>query len=127
MNRARIVFTGNLKTVPAMNRPSRIFQKTCGTKAATPCNVAVGQPLGGGGGASKLFAKPSWQSRVPGIPNDGARDVPDVSFTGAGHDPYLIRLDGSCKRNSKGQFSLQGVSGTSAAVPSFAGMMTAMA
>ena len=33
-----------------------------------------------GGGASALFSKPSWQTGVPGIPNDGKRDVPDVAL-----------------------------------------------
>ena len=42
----------------------------------------------GGGGASTLFAKPSWQSGVPGIPGDTARHLPDVSLTAASHDPY---------------------------------------
>ena len=34
----------------------------------------------GGGGASSLFSKPSWQTGVPGIPSDGMRDVPDLAF-----------------------------------------------
>src|SRR5579872_4758492 len=34
----------------------------------------------GGGGASVFFPKPSWQTG-PGVPNDGFRDVPDVSFS----------------------------------------------
>jgi subtilase family serine protease len=33
-----------------------------------------------GGGPSALFAKPSWQKGVPGIPNDSKRDVPDVAL-----------------------------------------------
>jgi kumamolisin len=32
-----------------------------------------------GGGASKIFPKPAWQSG-PGVPNDSARDLPDVSM-----------------------------------------------
>jgi subtilase family serine protease len=32
-----------------------------------------------GGGSSTLFTKPSWQTGVPGIPNDGKRDVPDIA------------------------------------------------
>ena len=35
----------------------------------------------GGGGASTLYTKkPTWQTGVPGIPSDNARDVPDVSL-----------------------------------------------
>src|SRR6202162_349804 len=84
----------------------------------------------GGGGAGNIqaggttlgVAKPSWQAAVPGIPNDNVRDLPDVSLTAAGHDPYLLCLDGSCA-NTQGQISVYLVSGTSASAPSFAGIM----
>lgn len=66
-----------------------------------------------GGGSSRFFAKPDWQNG-PGVPNDGARDVPDVSLTAALHDGYLITYQGS---------SLFIVGGTSAAAPSFAGIL----
>ena len=37
--------------------------------------------LGAGGGApSFVYAKPYWQVNVPGVPNDGLRDLPDVSL-----------------------------------------------
>jgi hypothetical protein len=94
----------------------------------------LGSGLGsGGGGASagniqaggktRGVIKPSWQAAVPGIPNDNVRDVPDVSLTAAGHDPYLLCLEGSCVPDSQGQFSVSLVSGTSASAPSFAGIM----
>jgi pseudomonalisin len=66
----------------------------------------------GGGGASAFYGKPAWQTG-PGVPADGLRDVPDVSLTAAAHDCYLMFLHGS----------LVGISGTSAASPSFAGLM----
>ena len=66
----------------------------------------------GGGGASIIYSKPSWQTG-PGVPTDGKRDVPDISLTAAGHDGYLILLYGN----------LYSVGGTSAAAPSLAGMM----
>lgn len=78
----------------------------------------------GGGGVSRIFSKPSWQTGVFGIPNDGARDVPDVSLTSAGHDPYLICLAGSCQPTSSGQIHFAGIAGTSAATPAFAGIMS---
>lgn len=69
----------------------------------------------GGGGASRLFAKPDWQTG-PGVPNDGARDVPDVAFSAAAnHDGYLITLGGAN--------SLYIVGGTSASAPSMAGIV----
>jgi hypothetical protein len=49
-----------------------------------------GSILGGGGGVSSLFPKPSWQTGVTGIPADGFRDVPDVSLAASpDHDGYL--------------------------------------
>lgn len=75
----------------------------------------------GGGGVSTIFSKPTWQTAL--TPNDGARDVPDVALTAAGHDAYLLCLDGSCTPSTNGTISLQGYSGTSAATPSFAGIM----
>ena len=61
--------------------------------------------------------QPSWQW-VAGIPADSARDVPDVSLTAARHDPYLLCFEGSCQSGSAAA-----VFGTSAAAPSFAGIM----
>ena len=39
-----------------------------------------GEPSASGGGASTFFAKPSWQTG-PGVPNDNARNVPDVALS----------------------------------------------
>lgn len=66
-----------------------------------------------GGGASRFFAKPAWQVGA-GVPADGARDVPDVALTASWfHDPYTLI--------SGGQFIPNG--GTSAAAPTFAGIV----
>jgi hypothetical protein len=44
-----------------------------------------------GGGVSTLYAKPDWQAGVPGIPNDGMRDSPDIALDSAGgHDGLLF-------------------------------------
>jgi uncharacterized protein (TIGR03437 family) len=65
-----------------------------------------------GGGASAYFAKPAWQTG-PGVPNDGARDLPDVSLDASPVKyPYLIESGGS----------LLAVGGTSASSPTFAGI-----
>ena len=66
-----------------------------------------------GGGPSVLFPKPLWQTG-PGVPNDGARDTPDVAMTAATHDGYRVVLNGA----NSWIFS-----GTSAATPSFAGVI----
>jgi uncharacterized protein (TIGR03437 family) len=68
---------------------------------------------GGGGGASAVYPKPVWQTG-PGVPADGFRDLPDVSFSSSGsHDGYEIV--------SGGLLYIAG--GTSAASPVFAGMV----
>jgi pseudomonalisin len=65
----------------------------------------------GGGGRSRVYSKPTWQSGM-GVPADGHRDVPDLSLAAAGHDGYLIVLNGQqCA-----------VGGTSAATPTLAGL-----
>ena len=79
----------------------------------------------GGGGASTLFGKPAWQVGT-GVPSDGHRDVPDLSFSSsADHDAYLVCILGDC--SSGGYFSTSGfsdaVGGTSVAAPSFAGIV----
>jgi pseudomonalisin len=65
-----------------------------------------------GGGASIVYSKPAWQAGA-GVPADGRRDVPDVALSAAGHDAYLVTMNGG----------LYAVAGTSAATPSFAGLM----
>ena len=47
-----------------------------------PSGCALGTPFIPGvvSGSCKGYAKPSWQSGVVGIPNDGVRDIPDVSL-----------------------------------------------
>jgi subtilase family serine protease len=52
--------------------------------------AALSELTAGGGGASSVIAKPAWQAGT-GVPNDAARDVPDVSFSASPlQDPYLI-------------------------------------
>ena len=99
--------------------PENVWNQSC-TSAQCSAQANI---FAGGGGASALFSKPSWQSGVSGIPNDGARDLPDVSLTAAGHDPYLFCLEGSCVPDSQGNIFLIGAGGTSASAPSFAGIM----
>ena len=99
--------------------PEDVWNQSC-TAAQCGANANI---LAGSGGSSTFFPKPSWQSGVTGIPNDGHRDLPDVSLTAAGHDPYLLCLEASCVPDSKGNFFLYFVYGTSASAPSFAGVM----
>lgn len=75
-----------------------------------------------GGGASTAFTKPTWQVG-PGVPNDNARDVPDVSMTAsANHDGYII----FCSNTGSGCPSGGGqvvYGGTSAATPLFSSIL----
>ena len=69
-----------------------------------------------GGGASAVYKKPTWQTG-PGVPSDGARDVPDVALAASNaHDPYVVLSGGA---------SLL-VGGTSASAPAFAGMIAVL-
>lgn len=65
-----------------------------------------------GGGFSSIYPRPAWQTGNPG----NVRGVPDVSLTAAAHDGYL-----TCDNPCSNQFSVS--FGTSAATPSFAGIM----
>lgn len=91
----------------------------------------------GGGGASILYtSKPSWQTGVPGIPNDNARDVPDVSlYSSPNFVPYIYcssdqsawqtGQQASCNSSFRDLTTgdLTDAGGTSFATPIFAGMV----
>jgi uncharacterized protein (TIGR03437 family) len=73
-------------------------------------------PAAGGGGASVLFAKPSWQVGN-GVPANSARNVPDIALAAsADHDGYMVYTGG--------QLNIYG--GTSAATPTVAGMVAVL-
>ncbi len=96
---------------------------TCGT--ATTTGSSYGNlPLVNDG-----WPKPSWQAGVPGIPSDGVRDIPDVSFfSSAGFlsgSAYLMCVSnlGACTYSTTKEPSAQEVGGTSVATPAMAGVM----
>jgi hypothetical protein len=67
-----------------------------------------------GGGASTVYSEPTWQKTVSGTSAaNGMRAVPDVAMTAACHDGYIMYENGS----------FWAISGTSAASPTFAGVM----
>ncbi|MFP5276268.1 MAG: Ig-like domain repeat protein [Acidobacteriota bacterium] len=102
----------------------------------------TGNIVAGGGGASSVYAKPSFQSSL--TPQDGSRDLPDLSFL-AGNGLYSAAwvlcsdnvTDGVTSQSytecqtANGQFTSStvfgGVGGTSAAAPAFAGMLALVA
>jgi hypothetical protein len=99
--------------------PENVWNDSClESSCASDANIVAGS-----GGASSYVSKPSWQAGVAGIPNDSARDLPDVVLNADTHDGYALCLEGSCTPNASGEFSLYLVGGTSASAPSFAGIM----
>ena len=81
---------------------------------------ALGSGLwAGGGGVSTVYATPTWQTGTgvpsvdPGTSASHHRYVPDVALSAASHDGYVVMQEGT----------LYLVGGTSAASPSFAGIM----
>ncbi|HEY1206350.1 MAG TPA: protease pro-enzyme activation domain-containing protein [Bryobacteraceae bacterium] len=103
---------------------------------ATGKNPSDDELSAGGGGASAVFLKPSWQTGT-GVPNDGARDVPDISMNASDeHDSYLIcstafdnpfsgyPYTGPCVNGYRdSQLDLDFEGGTSAGAPTFAGIV----
>jgi pseudomonalisin len=51
---------------------------------ASFCNSSVGSSflsiVAGSGAPSFVYSKPSWQKGIVGVPNDGKRDLPDISL-----------------------------------------------
>jgi subtilase family serine protease len=99
---------------------------SCGT--ATTTGTAYGNlPLYNDG-----WPKPSWQTGVTGIPTDGVRDIPDISFfAAAGYlssSAYLMCVSqnsstGQCTYSATKESTAQEVGGTSVATPAMAGVM----
>ena len=101
---------------------------TLNTACATANNI-----LGGSGGPSSIYAKPSWQSIL--TPADGHRDLPDVALfasDGASSGSFYMYCEAdaikagsppSCVPDAQGQFSFVGAGGTSVSSPAFAGIM----
>jgi subtilase family serine protease len=106
------------------------------------CNESANGPIqdgvGGTGGASLYYAKPSWQSTsILGVPKDGVRDQPDVALfaaNGIWNHAYLICMsDGNeggapCVYTGVGGDGTpnalsQAYGGTSVAAPAFAGIL----
>ncbi len=89
--------------------------------------ATYGSLTASGGGASKIFTKPWWQTGS-GVPQDGQRDVPDIAFAAnVSEHAYLIcDADEPCVSGSAGFVVGRdggAVGGTSAATPNFAAML----
>ncbi len=125
--------------------PAYLSLQPAGTTAEANCNQAFVYPIiGGGGGASNCiqsdgqnltscsggYAKPPWQTGA-GVPNDNARDLPDISLFSSGGfiDSFYIVCEADAEPNAptcnltSPYTNFIGVGGTSAAAPTFAGIM----
>lgn len=123
--------------------PEMVWNDSCAAAGLTGCNsVTSSSPsaniVAGSGGPSAVYAKPSWQaSGITGMPNDSKRDTPDVSLfsaDGLNSSFYIvcqsdqdIAGDTGCNLTTFSTTSpfhdFQAVGGTSAAAPTFAGIM----
>lgn len=106
-----------------------VTSSTLNTVCASANGIAAAS-----GGASAVFAKPSWQSGTI-TPADGARDLPDVSLfasDGPNSNSFYLFCQAdqissgsapSCAPDASGHFSFFGAGGTSASSPAFAGII----
>jgi Bacterial Ig-like domain (group 3) len=103
--------------------------------------------VGGGGGVSRCtnsdggdpssctggYARPDWQLSVAGMPQNGLRNLPDISFfagSGLWGSAYLFcqsdaTPDGTCNY-ANGDLAYMTAGGTSFATPAFAGVVALM-
>ncbi|MGO9317571.1 MAG: protease pro-enzyme activation domain-containing protein [Terracidiphilus sp.] len=80
--------------------------------------------VAGSGGASVIYPKPSWQTGT-GVPSDGARDLPDVSFMAGNGFYYAMWLvcDATYNCANISESGVDAYGGTSTAAPAFAGIL----
>lgn len=118
-----------IQEIPWNENCAQIGLTGCGASAPSgSLNIVAGS-----GGPSSVYAKPTWQMGVTGMPADNHRDQPDVSllaspgFNGTGYvycqtDAFgLAVCDITNAVNGSINFGVIG--GTSASAPAFAGVM----
>jgi len=91
----------------------------------TSTEIQIGGSIAAsGGGVSTFFPKPDWQKGI-GVPADGFRDVPDLSFHASfDSDGYLLCSQSSCVNGYRAaDNTLLVVGGTSAGTPALAGVV----
>jgi len=116
--------------------PEIPWNQSCAQLGPPGCNinttpVQLQNIVAGGGGPSRLYSKPSWQTGIHGMPNDSKRDQPDVSqlaspgFNGTGFLFCQSDAAMACQVSTgfSGFMTFGITGGTSASAPSFAGIM----
>ena len=117
--------------------PESVWNDTAADVAAgTPQLAASGGGVSAGPGPSPYYAQPTWQPTPANYTGASGRFVPDIAFTSSpDHDGYLTCSAGNTSSTtgtdcSNGFLSTKNywdiIGGTSAATPSFAGMLTLM-
>ncbi len=125
-------------TLQSLGDPDQTTESLCNDSAAQSSYLNV---IGGSGGASNCvttingsstcangYPKPAWQAGPSGIPSDGVRDLPDVSFMagdGLWGSFYAFYQSDAVFLNTfdPTNTDLEGAGGTSFASPIFAGMI----
>jgi len=99
------------------------------TSTGSSTNPDTGLPQASIKLSNNGWIKPSWQTGVAGIPSDGVRDIPDVSFFASSgflsSSAYLICVSdvSTCSYATRSEPVAQEVGGTSVATPAMAGVM----
>jgi subtilase family serine protease len=100
-----------------------------GSGGPSTCFTGVPSIPGVVSGTCQGNPKPSWQAGVPGIPNDGERDQPDLSLFAADGvwGSFLVECmsdenEGGAPCTAKNDALLEGGGGTSFASPAMAGI-----
>jgi len=121
--------SSTLNTVCVNPTPSTLLNIAAGSGG--PSNCSTSTVSGTTITCTGKYAKPSWQSAL--TPNDGARDLPDVSLfasDGPQSDSFYLFCEADAVTSgsspscaSSGSFTFEGAGGTSASSPAFAGIM----
>jgi len=122
--------------IPAQAQNAGIWSGSGGASRCSTNTTSYG--VGGTiitGTCTNGYAKPAWQTGV-GVPNDQVRDIPDVALmSGAGGDgaswltctddvPAGASYTTNCALDSQGYYYFSAFGGTSAATPTFAGLLS---
>lgn len=95
---------------------------TGGSGGVSSCTAPTGTTTASCAGG---YTKPAWQA-APGVPNDGMRDLPDVSLFASGgfFDSFYIMCEADITNGTPcSSSSFAGVGGTSVSSPAFAGLL----
>jgi subtilase family serine protease len=120
-----------------VNTGGDTFSNIYGTPLGTCSTTAGAGTTGAADGSLPTYnngwPKPSWQTGVTGIPSDGVRDIPDVSFfasNGFLYSAYLICVydngaigNPQCTYSNDVEPTAFEVGGTSVSTPAMAGVM----